>query len=71
MKLYAWTPIGFGDLAFYVVAENYEQAKAAVDKVVSDGFKEDPDFYRARDWDTDYYELRIVEAGEVMSAMRE
>jgi len=73
MKLFAWQPKGFGQLSFFVCAENEEIARIAVDqeiarlKTISKDNFDAIDEYDAIGWGTDYYELTVVDPGVVVT----
>lgn len=62
-KLYAFQPKGHGALSFFTIAENEEQARAAVSKYIEDNQYK----YAAKGWgSTDYYTMTVAEQGEVV-----
>jgi len=63
MKLYAWRPQGHGELEFYVLADNEEEARQAVDDIIEKN-KDSMDF-NSKYWGTDYYELTVYDTLEV------
>lgn len=66
MRLFAWQPKGHGSLSFFTIAENKEQALIAVQKYINKLQKEGQELpYEASGWGTDYYELTILEVGDV------
>lgn len=69
MKLFVWTPDSHGQLSFFVMAENEQQARAAVDAHV-EMVRHDRSDYIGRNpvdgWGTDYYTLDVYDIGEVV-----
>lgn len=69
MKLYAWQPKGHGEQSFFVMAENEESARKAVNKEIelktadSDSFLSEREF---EGWGTDYYVLTVAVPGQVL-----
>lgn len=61
VKLFAWQPQGHGELSFFVAARGEEEAREAVDKYIAN------EQYRVGGWGTDYYELTVVEVGQVIT----
>jgi hypothetical protein len=67
MKLYAFQPNGHGELSFFTIAKNEDEAKEAVNKYVKDNYLKDGKLnYRADGWGSDYYTLTVIEEGNVI-----
>jgi hypothetical protein len=68
-SLYVWTPDGFGELTFCVVAGSLELARQAVEVKV-DEIRTRPGWegeYSTKGWGTDYYKLTVCGVGEVFT----
>jgi hypothetical protein len=69
MRLYSFKPRGHGEKSFFVVAECEEDARIAIRKRIADLVKQ-PFGYsqRAADtFDTDYYKVKCVKFGVVIT----
>jgi hypothetical protein len=71
VKLFAWQPKGHGEFSFFVAATSEEEARKAVDGYIALHKGKDDGHYidntTASRWGTDYYELKVVEIGEVIT----
>jgi len=59
MKLYAFQPRSYGELSFFVMAESEVEARAAVDNYGTEPHEKEG-------WGTNYYELTVADAGQVL-----
>ena len=76
MKLYAWQPKGHGQVSFFVMSENEDQAKKAVNneikRLLAASNQDDfPDCLNYTDyyfygWGTDYYELTVCGEDQIV-----
>ena len=67
MKLYAFHPGGHGQYSFFVCAESEDKAREIVtEHIHKNHMKTDrlPD-YEADGWGTDYYEVEVLDVGQV------
>ena len=72
MKLYSFTPKGHGQESFFVIAENEDEAKSAINKRIEELLQkceDEEDVPYGEDdfqgWGTEYYRLTIYEIGQV------
>lgn len=66
MKLYAWQPESYGLLSFFVMAEDEEEARAAVRKHIAEQAQgEFAREYGRNDWPNNH-ELKVLERGQVV-----
>lgn len=67
MKLYAFQPNGHGEVSFFTIAKNEEEAKKVANKYVQDNYVIDEKLdYRVSRWGTDYYILTVIEEGDIL-----
>lgn len=68
MKLYAYQPNGHGQQSFFVMAENEQAAKAAVENKIETLLEKSNwfSYYHFEGWNTGFYILTEVGAGEVI-----
>lgn len=67
MKLYAFQPNGHGELSFFTIAKNEDEAKKVINKYVEDNYLKNGKLdYRAGGWGSDYYTLTEIEEGGVI-----
>jgi hypothetical protein len=67
MKLYAFQPQGHGEQSFFTIAKSEEEAIKAVNKHIEKVYpKGSPNEYDAYGFGTDYYEMTVVEEGQVV-----
>jgi hypothetical protein len=71
MKMYVWTPNGHGQLSFFVVAENTEEAYNEVCKKVENIKGTRFGDYECDGWGTDYYDLEEVKPMQVYTHVNE
>jgi hypothetical protein len=70
MKLYAFTPKGHGQYSFFVMAEDEEHARKAVENKIKKLLAEGEDGthfsdYNFDGWGTDYYRVEVFDANQV------
>ena len=66
VRLFAWQPQGHGELSFFVAARSEAEAREAVEKYIDNlgpGWRK---AYEGK-WGTDYYELTVLEVGQVIT----
>lgn len=72
-KLYAWQPVGHGELSFFVVADSQEEAEGIVNaemkrRMSLEWFDDDYlSEYEITGWGTNYYTLTVAEKGTVIT----
>jgi hypothetical protein len=62
IRLYAFQPKGHGERSFFVAAASEDEAKCAVEKHLTRVSE-----YEKRGWGTDYYEMTVLDVGQVVS----
>ena len=76
MKLYAFKPNGHGEFSFFVMAENEQKAREAVDRYGEktklyqgedweEGTRLNRDKHEMQGWGSDYYSVEKYDPGEV------
>ena len=67
MKLYAFKPKGYGEHSFFTIAKSEEEAIKAVTNFIERFYYAKSGIYEdAAGWGTDYYEMFVVEEGDVI-----
>ena len=67
MKLYAFKPQGHGEQSFFTIAKSEEEAIKAVKKHIDTHYpKGSLNEYDAYGFGTDYYEMTVLEEGQVV-----
>lgn len=71
VRLFAWQPQGHGEYSFFVAAHSEEDARACVERYIAEHLSKDDwarlTEYSTDGWGTDYYELTVLEVGQVIS----
>jgi hypothetical protein len=69
--LYAFQPDGHGQYSFFVAATSEKEARTCVDKYISEHKGKNDDHYlgdyEVDGWGTHYYELTVLDVGEVIT----
>lgn len=66
MNLYIWKPQGHGQETVIVMEDSLKKARTAADKYVKIQVACGCDLYY-RGWNTDYYDLKVYQQGEVVT----
>ena len=71
VRLYAWQPKGHGEYSFFVAAASETLARDAINNYIQAHIgKSDGHYltdYGISGWGTDYYELSVIDVGEVIT----
>jgi len=65
MKLYAFQPNGYGQYSFFVMAENEDEARQAVERYIEETFDSTCSLPYAG-FGTESYKLTVLNRGEVI-----
>lgn len=65
--LYAWHPDGHGDYSFFVAARSQKEAIEAVEEWIANNPDQPLIGYHTKEWGTDYYNLTVLDIGQVIT----